>query len=207
MGVVIGFVWLVIGYVLMQTSIQVWAALMLPNPVERAQQRIQRRPYASFFIGLAFGVAGAVIASFFLRAAGPWTLIGYALMAPVFASGVVGGGAFTRILAERIKPHQKNESGITALVGGAFLTTAATLLPVIGWFMFLPLIGFMSIGAGLMGIVSKRRIVQEAAGVGNAHLPEAPAMWSGYPTATAPAVWAGYPDPRETRGERAEVSA
>jgi hypothetical protein len=194
MGVVIGFVWLVIGYVLMQTSIQVWAALMLPNPVERAQQRIVRHPYASFFIGVGCWLASVLIASVFLRGAGPLSIVGYILMGPMFAASVVGGAGFSRILGGRITRHQRNESEITALIGGAFLTTAGTLLPVIGWFLFLPVVGFISIGSGFMGIVSRRRVAEERV----VPVPQAayqPAAWAGFvPQASpAPATWTEAP--------------
>lgn len=209
MGVVIGFVWLVIGYVLMQTSIQVWTALMLPNPVERARQRIVRKPYASFFVGLAFWGASVALGVNLIKIPGAGSLIGYAVMAPMFAASVVGGGALSRIIGERIKKYQRNESGITALIGGAFITTLAGLLPVIGWFMFLPLTGFIAIGAGALGVVNKRRVEEEepapaAAPVYPATPAEDPhAAWTGYPApqaAAAPAQsWSRYPAQPEQR--------
>lgn len=195
MGVVIGFVWLVIGYVLMQTSIQVWAAMMLPNPVERARQRIMKKPVGSFFLGLVIGVAVTAIGVNLIKIPGLGSLIGYTLMAPMFAASTIGGAAFTRILGERIKQHQRNESDIVSLVGGAFLTTAAGLLPVIGWFMFLPLTGFIAIGSGTLALLSKRRVEEEAP------VAPAPVNWpAGYvaqPLPAAPAApqqpWGGYP--------------
>jgi hypothetical protein len=197
MGVVIGFVWLVIGYVLMQTGIQVWAALMLPNPVERARQRVLRQPTASFFVGLAFWVVSFTAGVFLIRIPGAGSVIGYALMAPMLAASVIGGAAFSRILAERIKTKQRNESEISALIGGALATTVATLLPVIGWFMFLPLVGFIGIGAGALALVSRRRVAEDNVGVPAAvPTPDAhAAAWAGYqqnPQAPS-AAWGGYP--------------
>lgn len=195
MGVVIGFVWLVIGYVLMQTGIQVWAALMLPNPVERARQRIMRQPYVSFFTGLAFWGVTMLFASALIRIPGAGSLAGYALMAPMLAASIVGGAAFSRILAERIRKMQRNESEISALVGGALATTVATLLPVIGWFMFLPIVGWIGIGAGLLGIVSKKRVAEAPAAAPVSGPPPFPVAdpWTAF--AAQPAAPAAPPAP------------
>lgn len=197
MGVVIGFVWLVIGYVLMQTGIQVWAALMLPNPVERARQRIVHHPYVSLLTGLGFWAVTMLFAANLIKLPGAASLIGYTLMSPMLASSVIGGAAFTRLVAERIRRAQRNESEITSLIGGALATTVATLLPVIGWFMFLPIVGWIGIGAGLLGIVSRRRVADAPAPVPASPAPyPAPDPWTAYQQPAAPAATAPAPAPQ-----------
>jgi hypothetical protein len=160
MANVLTVVWFVIGYVLAQTSIMVWVALMFPAPVGRARQRIERKPVASFFLGVLFWVVTIALAAALLQNSnpGPLKLLGWMFAAPMLVGSVVGGAAFAQLVAARLRGHMTNESPILALVGGALSTTLAGLLPIIGWFVFYPVAGFISVGAGVLGILSKREI-------------------------------------------------
>lgn len=165
MANVLTVVWLVIGTVAANTSLLVWASLMFPQPVERARQRLERRPYASFFIGLPFTLFSVIVAGAFLKEGNPGgvQMIGWLLLAPMLVCSIIGGAGFARILADRIAPRMRNESPILALTGGALCTTLPGLLPVIGWFVYYPTTLFMATGAGLMGLVSRRRVAEEPA--------------------------------------------
>jgi hypothetical protein len=160
MANVLGVVWLVIGLVVTQTSFLVWAALMLPGPVARARQRLELKPAASFFTGLLIFLGTLIVAINFLRHnnPGPVQLIGWMLAGPMLAGSVVGGAAFAQWVGSRIQAQTKNESPILALIGGALCTALAGLVPVVGWVVFLPVVGFMGIGAGTLGLFSKREV-------------------------------------------------
>ena len=154
MANVLTVVWFLIAYVVTNTSILVWAALMLPNPVERARLKLERKPVASFFVGAAVWAVTIVVASALLKegSAAPLQLLGWMTAGPMLASSVVGGAAFANVLAVRLRPQMKSDSPLLALLGGALCTTLSGLLPVVGWVVFLPLVGFMSVGAGVMGL-------------------------------------------------------
>ena len=164
MANVLTVVWLVIAWVVMQSAIQVWTALMLPNPVERARQRLERKPVASLFLGLLFWGVTLLLGTTLLKEGNPGgaQLLGWIVMAPMLASAIIGGAAFAELVGSRIRPRMQNDSRILALVGGALCTTLAALLPVVGWVVFLPIIGFMSIGAGALGLLSRRRVAEQS---------------------------------------------
>ncbi|MGV3722925.1 MAG: hypothetical protein ACO1SX_18660, partial [Actinomycetota bacterium] len=46
--------------------------------------------------------------------------------------------------------------------GGALLTTLSGLLPVVGWVVFFPVMTFIAVGSGALGILSKRRVAEAA---------------------------------------------
>ena len=210
MANVLSVVWIVVAYVVTQTSIMVWTAWMLPNPVERARQRLIGKPIASFFLGILFWTITMVVASQLVRADRPGLgqLVGWFLMGPMLAGSVVGGAAFAQIVRARISTQLKNDSPVAGLIGGALCTVLAGLLPVIGWFVFLPITGMMAIGAGMLALVSKRRVAEQPAPD-----PVAPAVsWPEYPTAAAPqpaapagagsgASWAAYPEHQAGPGQ------
>lgn len=157
MANVLTVVWFVIAYVVMNSAMQVWAGLMLPGPVGRARERIEKRPVACFFWGaLILGVT-AIFSLNMINGErpGPVQLLGWIVAGPMLAGSIVGGSAFSHLLARRIQAQMQSESHILALVGGAVCTTLASLLPVIGWFVFLPVVGIISIGAGFPSLFKR----------------------------------------------------
>jgi hypothetical protein len=163
MANVLTVVWLVIAWVVMQTCIQVWTALMLPNPVERARQRLERKPVASLSLGVLFWGLTLLVGMALVKEGNPGglQLFGWLVISPMLASSIIGGAAFAELVGSRIRPRMQSGSPMVALVGGALCTTLAGLLPVIGWVVFLPLIGFMSVGAGALGLFNKRRVAEQ----------------------------------------------
>ncbi len=160
MANVLSVVWFVIAYVVMNASMLVWAALMLPGPVGRARRRIEAKPAAHFFLGLLFWGLTLLVSLGLISAGkhGLLQLLGWILAAPMLGGSIVGGAALAGMLGDRIAPKMRTESPMLALVGGALCNSLAMLLPVIGWFVFLPLAGMVSIGAGMLGIFSRREV-------------------------------------------------
>lgn len=162
MANVLTAVWFVIAYVVTSSALMVWTALMLPNPVERARQRVVTRPVASFFIGAGIWIFSALLLVSMLQEGrpAPLQLLGWASAAPTLAASVVGGAGIARLLAERIRAQMKNDAPLPALIGGAVCTTLSGLLPVIGWVVFFPVMTFIAVGSGVLGILSKRRVAE-----------------------------------------------
>jgi hypothetical protein len=156
---VLTVVWFVIAYVVMNSAIQVWAGLMLPGPVERARERVERRPVACFFLGaLILGITAAFSLSMLAAGSpGPVQLLGWIVAGPMLAGSIVGGSAISQLLAGRMQAQMRTESRMLALVSGALCTTLASLLPIIGWFVFLPIVGMISIGAGTLALFKRKR--------------------------------------------------
>jgi hypothetical protein len=160
---VLTVVWIVIAYVVMNSAMQIWAGLMLPGPVERARERVERKPVKSLFWGaLILGITAAVSLNMINgERPGPVQLLGWIVAGPMLAGSIIGGAAFSQLLARRIQAQMQNDSHIQALVGGALCTTLASLLPVIGWFVFLPVVGLISIGSGFPALFARRKRVVE----------------------------------------------
>jgi hypothetical protein len=163
-GGVLSIVWSVIAYLVMNTAAVVWVALMLPGPTQRARARILHHPSACFFLGLLVAAVTLVISLTFLSGrAGGLQLLGWILAGPALTASVVGAAAIATIVAERIRPLCRSESGMLSLVGGAACTSLASLLPVLGWFVFLPLVGLVCVGAGTLGLLSRRNLLDAPA--------------------------------------------
>lgn len=171
----------VIGVIVMLTSLLTWTAYMLPRPVSRAQRQIESHPWQSFFVGLAvLAIAGATyflalsmraklreqletLLDMLARFAGVARYAGdagtvahellYISLIPFIIAIVIGSAAFARTFAQRA--DAAGHRPVASLVSGAFVFSASMFLPLIGWFVFLPIVAAMSAGAGMLSLLSR----------------------------------------------------
>jgi hypothetical protein len=171
----------VLGLVVMYSSLLVWTALILPAPVARARARLEARPVASFFAGLGFFLLTVVCYVVFLLVRNSWLVVlddrmqqaavalqfqrfyndayivtnclAWPMAAPVMVGWIVGGAGFAQLFATRARALMHEDRPLLALALGAITESFAFFLPPVGWFVFLPIVTFMSIGAGLLAIL------------------------------------------------------
>ena len=170
----------VAGIILMHTCLLVWAAVVVPRPVERARHRLEAHPLASLIAGLGCCLLiGAFVGGFmlirpqsvrwvsdsleFLSESFYFTrfyndawiitnLIVWLPATPLLAAFVVGGAGFAQLFADRARAMTTVDRPLAVLTYGALCISASYFLPVVGWFVFLPLVGLMSIGSGAQGL-------------------------------------------------------
>jgi hypothetical protein len=173
----------VLGVVVAHCLLLVWTALILPAPVERARRRIETRPIFSFLIGLVCClVTIGLIAGFsairtrivpriddaleylsvhlqFTRSYNDaWILTNglvWFLAAPVLAGLIFGGAGFAQLFGIRARAMMRDDRPLLGLTYGALCTSASYFVPLVGWFIFLPIVGLISIGAGICGILGR----------------------------------------------------
>lgn len=158
MANVLGVVWSVVGWILTQVGAMLLMGLLFPNPVRRAERRILERPGRSFATGLLFWVVSAFLTISLLQAkAAPAQILGWLCAGPMLACSIFGGAALARLAGSRIREEAPDAPRLLCVLGGALCVTLAGLLPVIGWFVILPLSGFTAIGAGLWALAPRRQ--------------------------------------------------
>ncbi len=181
MATVYSVTFTVLGLVVMYSSLVVWTALILPAPVARARSRVESRPVASFFAGIGFFLLTALAFAGFLLVRNAWLVAldngiqhasdalqfnrfyndafilancaAWPLAAPAMVGWIIGGAAFAQLFANRAQSLMRDDRPLLALILGAVTEGFAFFLPAVGWFVFLPVITFMSIGAGLLAIL------------------------------------------------------
>jgi hypothetical protein len=161
MGFILGIVWSVIGYVLTQTSLLVWAALMFPNPVERARARVLAKPGLSAFTGLVIWGVTMLLAVALLKEGnpGPLQMMGWLVLSPMLIASIIGLAGISQVIAGRLQERSDRIGRVSGLVGGAFCTTLAFFVPVIGWFVLWPVAAWIGIGAGVHALFVKPKPV------------------------------------------------
>lgn len=162
MGFILGIVWSVIGYVLTQTSLLVWAGLMFPNPVERARNRVLTKPVASVLTGLAIWAVTVLLAVAMLKEGnpGPIQLMGWVVLSPMLVASIIGMAGIAQVVSARLQERSERIGRVSGLVGGAFCTTLAFFVPVIGWFVAWPISAWIAVGAGVHALFVRPKAAQ-----------------------------------------------
>ena len=147
------------------TALLAAVALLVPGPVSRSRQALQAAPWRAFWLGLVNLV-------FFLALVLVLVKVAQAVVPPVAAvlglSGsadpghaccvvtLLGLAGLVALLRERMGAGR---SPLAGQVWAAVLYYLAGLTPVVGWWVFTPVIVIIALGAGVLTLVAIRRPV------------------------------------------------
>lgn len=144
----------IIGMLVAYPGLATALNLLMPRATEYAYRRLAMTPFVSFGIGV-------VVTGFFLI----WIPVLSEVKSGVikaFAGTVLLGGlgihaigsaALARLLGERIGTLAGTSAPLKNLVRGAVIYELACLVPIVGWFLFLPLMTISIMGAAAFGLV------------------------------------------------------
>ncbi len=143
-----------IGILISLPPLLVALNLLMPNVTQRVETRLSQTPGKSFFLGVPVTAAfllwiaitsqinvGLVRATAFL--------IGFIGM----GIGTVGAAGVSRFLGRRLSQFGRPNSELTSLVWGAAVYELACLFPIVGWFLFIPLVGITLMGAAVFALL------------------------------------------------------
>lgn len=133
---------------------------LFPQRVMKSRSLIQAMPARSFGIGLVNFVFFAVIAAVLLsvaESAGPFikgiltipALIILTFLTIMLSLGLAG---MSKLIGERIFP---DVSGWRQTLWGTVCLSLACAVPFVGWFLLLPYVGFVGIGAVILGFFQR----------------------------------------------------
>ncbi len=158
----IGDVLAVIGGVA-GVGLTIWAMLVLSalafEGLTRTGQRLlEKRRAPILFTGVVVAATVGVIALALLNQAnGLFKLIGTGLFLSILAVGAVGGGAIAASLGARIRRQDPEVTPFHALLRGAGLMVLAGFAPLVGWFLFAPVMLLLGTGIGFRALLAARR--------------------------------------------------
>lgn len=137
--------------------------LLMPQVTRRIETRLEQTPGKSFFLGVpvtaAFLLFVAIAANIPGVGQGSAFLVGFIGM----GLGTVGAAGMARLLAKRVTLLASPSSEVLNLLRGAAIYELACLFPIVGWFLFAPIVGITVLGAATFGLLGwlPRRAVQE----------------------------------------------
>jgi hypothetical protein len=144
-----------LGVLLVAAAWMTVAALMSPNITRRCAEVIGGKPWRSFFLGVILFAAMNAIPF----AGGKFIAVVIGLTVILF--GLFGAGGFVRCLASRATSGQGSPT-VRSLYGISLLVALTWLLPLIGWFLALPLT--LILGLGSLVLSRSRKPKLEAVG-------------------------------------------
>jgi hypothetical protein len=145
------------------TGATLWAVLLVldllfPRHVAASSRLVQTAPGRSFFIGLFLAVLGVALGLGLLNGAGPLKALGLLMLGFLGVIASLGSAGIARIVAERVQErihgHVLRDENIALpnMKTGAGLLIGATMLPIVGWFFFFPMLFFLSVGVGIQAL-------------------------------------------------------
>jgi hypothetical protein len=157
MGMVMGVTAVILGLAAALIGLLLWTALMFPRHTAGARAALETHPARCFIMGVALALLlGIPVVALVQGKHGMAKLAGWSLALPLWSMLAVGWTGMAQMLGERLRSLAPGLTPLAALVGGVMTLEAAALLPVVGWFLFAPLVGVTLIGAGALGTLSVR---------------------------------------------------
>jgi hypothetical protein len=145
---------IIIGILLSLPALLVALNILMPRLIQRAQTRLDQTPVKCFFLGLP--IAGFIILySLVMFQSNVGVLQTSAFIMTFLGLGVgsIGGAGLARLLGSRLAPMASPNSPLTNLVRGAVVYEFACLVPIVGWFLFIPIAGITAIGAAAFALL------------------------------------------------------
>lgn len=145
--------------------------LLMPQITARIETRLEQTPGKSFFLGVP--VTAAFLLWIAITANVPLGVVrGTAFVAAFVGMGLgtLGAAGMTRLLAKRVTFLTRPNSEAMNWLRGAVMYELACLFPIVGWFLFAPIVGITVLGAavfGLLGWLPRPAVSEQVAVVGN----------------------------------------
>jgi len=142
-------------------SLSIWAmlvaaALIFRRKAEYAQHFYENSPVRSLFMGLILGGGGLFVAAILLGQPLPLgKLAGWLIAAFILACSLVGGAGLVMLAGTRVAGMEGKPNSFSFLAKGAALIVLAGIVPIFGWFVYVPLVILTSFGTGLQALAYK----------------------------------------------------
>jgi len=147
---------ILVGLGLTTWSLIAVIAFLFPTKVQIASDKASTRPWASFGLGILMVVVLLIAVILFNFSAPGTKLLGAILFLGTLMVGVLGVAGLAQFAARRLSPtlSSMNTDPQAFLKAAGFIVTAG-MLPILGWFVFMPVVLIVSMGAGLSALLHR----------------------------------------------------
>lgn len=145
---------IILGILLSFPALMIAINLLLPNTVKRAEARLRHTPGRSFALGLPIvGFISFITISILDTGAGPLRAVGVGLAGVLFFLTAVGSASMCRLLGDRLGRISNPNSELAHLLRGALVYELAALVPLLGWFIFFPIMAVLVVGSATFSLL------------------------------------------------------
>jgi hypothetical protein len=156
----LGDVWATTA-IIVGISICAWAlllclALIFQSRTQFSKELIEVRPGKLVFSGLLITLALGALGIFLLNLPnGLVKLLGWMVLLGLMALSFTGSAGLVALVGERVQRLDHSLSGYAALSRGALFVVLPAVMPILGWFLYAPIVFCLGVGAGLKAIRMK----------------------------------------------------
>ncbi len=144
---------LIAGFGICLTSIGLLCHALFPKWTVRSEARLRTRPYSTMAVGVFVGLAVFFLGVALLNAPHPAIkVVGGAVILSVLLFSFAGCAGLSRFVGSRLPSPADAERPWKAVIRGWVVIYLAALLPIFGWFVFLPLALLSGVGAALLSM-------------------------------------------------------
>ncbi|AIE84904.1 hypothetical protein [Fimbriimonas ginsengisoli] len=159
-GDVFSIVAAIFGIFLTSWATVVGVALLTPAAAERARRAIEE-PKRALWRGFSILLPGIILSIGLLGSPLPLAKgLGWLVTLAWLALGAIGASGLAQAAGRRIQDLDPTMSAYPAICRGAAYVVGASILPVLGWFGFGPLLFMAAIGAGWKAVVRPRAQIE-----------------------------------------------
>jgi hypothetical protein len=138
-------------------ALLVLLSLLLPEAVERAREQIASRPVRAFGRGLLTLLGLVIVASILKKGVGVGQLLAFATLLVGLTTAMVGGAGLASHLAARYRGQTGSVMPPNEVFAGGLLLELASVVPLVGWFVLLPVSLVTMLGAGAAALLGRAR--------------------------------------------------
>ncbi len=143
---------IIIGLGASLTAIGLLLHSVFPAWVGRAEARTRAMPWRTLLLGIGAGGAGILLVAVLLSGrSGAIKFAGVVGLLALLTVSFAGTAGVARLLGSRLPSPVDRDRPWKAVIRGWVVLYLASLLPVLGWFVFLPLALLSGFGAALLG--------------------------------------------------------
>lgn len=147
---------IIVGILITVPALLIALNLLLPRFTERIQQRAQANPVMGLVLGGIVGLAAVLLVAILAQAPGPLRTLAWVAGLVLAAVGALGAAGISRLLGLRLGQWSAPTSRLNNLVRGAVIYELAALVPLLGWFVFLPLMALIGLGTAVLALFPTR---------------------------------------------------
>jgi len=132
--------------------------LLFPEKVEMARIQVSEKPKKSFSLGILSGVLAAIPAAILFALPSQFTqVLGWIWLVLVLGIASIGAAGIAAEIGLRM--NWKNDGGFQSLgafIRGAAILELASVFPIIGWLLIIPIGTLLSLGGAVSAIFKKK---------------------------------------------------
>jgi hypothetical protein len=156
-GDIIALVSAITGMILAYPALLILLNVLFSQTTTRVADRLAHGMKWSFGAGLVIVVIGGLIISTLISAGSVLQLIGVLFYLLLSMWGTVGNAAIARVFGQRISAmSDRQPSALMEVASGGCVLTLSFAFPLVGWFVVMPLISVITIGAMTLNLFSRR---------------------------------------------------